>query len=448
MPAYNRLARATMIALVVLPGSAWAGDFVYSVFGSVEHSDNIALSTDNPQSTNVFVPGVNFAYRQIGSTLQANVLGTVEYLDYSNKNFDSQVLGTLGAQANWTVIPQRLDFTIEDDAGVQPVDSLASNSPDNQQQTNVISLGPVLHFQFNEATRGQAELKYLNSYASKVDDFDSSRGLGAFRVIRDVNPTTQVSLNVEVQRVDLKNNDTSPDYTRDEFYAHYVHTLRDFDVDASLGWAYIDFKHAPSASKPMANVTLGWRASVDNSFSLTGRYEYSDAAQDMLLQPGQTIVDSMANVSANPLELINDPTRGGINTGNLVVDSDIYLDQSLEATYSYRGDRLSVTVQPLYRKLSYLNDTTFNQKEKSGAVSIEYRLQPTYYLTAFGNYQHLDYTNIDRTDKTTRFGLALSHEFTKHWSWRAAYARQIRNSTAVQQSYHENEILFSVVYQR
>lgn len=448
MPAYNRLARATMIALVVVPGAAWAGDFAYSVFGSVEHSDNIALSTDNPQSTEVYAPGVNFAYRQLGSTVQANVIGTVEYLDYSNKNFDSQVLGTLGAQANWSIIPQRLDFTVEDDAGVQPVDTLASNAPDNVQQTNVISLGPVLRFQFNEATRGQAELKYLNSYASKVDDFDSSRGLGAFRVIRDVSPTTQVSLNLESQRVDLKNNDAGPDYTRNEFYAHYVHTLRDFDVDASLGWAYIDFTHAPSASKPMANVTVGWRASVDNSFSLTGRYEYSDAAQDMLLQPGQTIVDSMTNTPSNPLDLINDPTRGGINTGTMVVDSEVYLDQSLEATYSYRGDRLSVTVQPLYRKLSYLNDTTFNQKEKSGALSVEYKLQPTYFLTAFANYQHLDYTNIDRTDKTTRFGLAISHEFTKHWSWRAAYSRQIRNSTAALQSYHENEILVSLVYQR
>ena len=113
------------------------------------------------------------------------MVGTVEYLDYSNKNFDSQLLGTLSAQANWSVIPQRLDFSIEDDAGVQPVDTLASNSPNNEQQTNVLSLGPILHFQFNGSTRGQAELKYLNSYASKVDDFDSSRGLGAFRVIRD-----------------------------------------------------------------------------------------------------------------------------------------------------------------------------------------------------------------------------------------------------------------------
>lgn len=448
MPAYNRLARATMLALVAIPGCSWAGDFAYSVFASVEHSDNIALSTDNPASTNVFVPGVNFAYRQLGSTLQANVVGTAEYLDYSNRQFDSQTLGTLSAQVNWSAIPQRLDFTVEDDAGVQPVDTLASNSPNNTQQTNVLSLGPVLHFNFSEATRGQAELKYLNSYASKVDDFDSSRGLGALRVIRDVSPTTQVSLNVESQRVNLKNNDAGPDYTRNELYGHYVHTLRNFDVDALLGWGYVDFNHAPSASKPMARVVLGWRPSVVNSFSLTGVYEFSDAAQDMLLQPGQTIVDQMTNTPSNPLDLISDPTRGGINTGTMVVDSEVYLDRSVEGTYSYRGDRLSITVAPLYRKLSYLNDPTFNQKEKTGAFSIEYRLRPTLYITGFGDYQHLDYTSIVRTDKTARFGAALSHEFTQHWSWRVSYQRQIRNSTAAAQSYHENEVMFSVVYRR
>jgi hypothetical protein len=448
MPAYNRLARATMLALVVVPGCSWASEFVYSIFGSVEHSDNIALSTDNPQSSNVIIPGVNFAYRELGSTIQANVVGTAEYLDYTNKSFDSQALGTLSAQANWTAIPQRLDFAVEDDAGVQPVDTLASNAPDNMQQTNVLSLGPILHFNFNAATRGQVELKYVNSYASKVDDFDSSRGLGAFRIIRDVSPTTQVSLNVESQRVDLKNNDAeTPDYTRNDIYGHYVHTLRDFDVDALLGYEQVDFTRGPTDSKPMARVVLGWRPSIANSFSLTGVYEYSDAAQDMLLQPGQTIVDSMTNVPTNPLDLINDPNRG-INTGSVVVDSEVYLDQSVQGSYSYHTDRLSVTVSPLYRKLSYLIDPTFNQKEKSGVFSVEYKLRPTLILSGFGDFEHIDYTSITRTDKTSRFGASLSHEFTQHWSWRASYQRQIRNSTAAQQSYHENEVLFSVVYTR
>ncbi|PXV61449.1 uncharacterized protein, PEP-CTERM system associated [Dyella jiangningensis] len=447
MPAYNRLARATMLALVVVPGCSWAGDFAYSLFTSVEHSDNIALSTDNPVSSSVITPGINFAYRQLGSTIQANVVGTAEYLAYSSSQFDNQTLGTLSAQVNWSAIPQRLDFSVEDDAGVQPVDTLASNAPNNLQQTNVLSLGPILHFDFNAATRGQVELKYVNSYASKVDDFDSSRGLGAFRVIRDVSPTTQVSLNLESQRVDLKTATAGPNYTRDEIYAHYVHTLRYFDVDALLGWNYVDFNHAPSASKPMARFTLGWRPSTRNSFTLTGIYEFSDAAQDMLLQPGQTIVDSMTNVSSNPLDLINDPNRG-LNTGTVVVDSTVYLDKSVQGTYSYRGDRLSITVAPVYRKLDYLNTPTFNQKEKSADIAVDYKLRPTLTLTGFADYQHIDYTALNRTDKTTRFGVAISHEFTQHWSWRAGYTRQLRASTAALQSYHENEFIVGVVYRR
>lgn len=447
MPALNKLARATTLLLAAVPGASWAGTFGYSLFTSVEHSDNIGLSTSNPVRTNVIIPGANFAYQQIGSTVQANVVGTIEYFDYTTSQFDNQTLGTLNAQANWSVMPQRLDFTVEDDAGVQPVNTLASNAPNNRQQTNVLSIGPVLHFDFNAATRGQAELKYLNSYASKVDDFDSSRAIGAFRVIRDVSPTTQASLNVESQVVNFRTNATGPDYTRNELYGHYVHTLRNFDVDALLGWAYIDFNHAPSASKPMARFTLGWRPAVDHSVSLSGVYEYSDAAQDMLLQPGQRIVDSMTNVPTNPLDLINDPNRG-INTGSVVVDSQVYLDRSVLATYSYRGDRLSVTVAPVYRKLNYLNDATFDQIERSGAISVDYRLRPTLLASFFANADHYKYTSIDRTDKTYRYGVALSHQFAQHWSWRLAYAREIRRSTVVDQSYHENEFLASVVYHR
>ncbi len=447
MPAFSKLARATMLALVAVPGISFAGTFGYALFGSFEHSDNIALTTSNPTSTNIITPGVNFAYQELGSSVQANVIGTLEYLDYTNSQYDSQTRTTLTAQANWSIMPQRLDFTIEDDAGIQPVDTLASNSPNNLQQTNVLALGPVFRFHFNEATRGEAEVKYFNSYASKVDDFDSSRGLGAFRVIRDVSPTTQVSLNAESQRVDFRNNNAGSDYTRNSLYGHYVHTLRNFDVDALLGWTYIDFSSEPSASKPMARVTLGWRPSIDNSFSVTGVYEYSDAAQDMLLQPGQQIVDSMTNVPSNPLDLINDPTRG-INTGSMVIDSQVYLDRSVEATYSYHVDRMSLTIAPLYRKLSYLNDPTFDQTERGGAFSLDYKLRPTLFLTAFLNADHIEYHTIDRTDKDYRFGAALSHQFTQQWSWRASYTRQIRNSNVANQSYHENEFMLAVVYRR
>jgi len=456
MPASITLARAMTLALVVVPGAVWAAQFNYSIFGTVEHSDNITLSDSRPISQNVFIPGVNFSYLQQGSTLQANVNGTLQYTDYFGHQFSNQTQTQLAAQANWTVLPKRLDFTVEDYAGVEPVDSLASNAPDNRQQTNVLSLGPTLHLQFGNVMRAQVELHYLNSYASKVKDFNSSRGMAAFRLYRDLNPTDTLSLNLESQRVKFDHSEATitlggvnniiatPDYTRNEAYGRYTSALMHFNADVLLGWSRIDFTHARSDSKPMARITLGWQFTPHHTLSVTGAYQFSDAAQDMFLQPGQSIVNI---TNENPTDVIYNP-GGGISTGNLVIDSEVYLEKILQATYTYHTERFQLSVAPTYDKLSYLNSATFNQSTRGGTINADYRLRPNTTLTAFVNAEKLTYTSLERTDKTYRYGLDLGHQWTPHWSWHVSYIRQVRNSSALAQSYHENEVFFSVVFRR
>jgi hypothetical protein len=456
MPASITLARAGALALVVVPGAVWASQFDYSIYGSLEHSDNITLSDSNPISQNVFSPGINFSYAQQGSIFQANVTGTLQYNDYLGHQFSDQTQTELAAQANWTVLPKRLDFTVEDYAGVEPVDSLASNAPNNQQQTNVLSLGPTLHLQFGDIMRAQIELRYLNSYASKVQDFNSSRGMAAFRLYRDLNPTDTLSLNVESQRVKFNNSaanelfdgtdDTvaTPNYTRNEVYGEYASTLVHFDADVLLGWSKIDFDRAPGDSKPMARATLGWQFTPRNTLSVTGAYEFSDAAQDMALQPGQSIVNAL---SENPTDFINNP-GGGISTGSLVIDSQVYLEKSLQATYTYHTERLQLSISPTYDKLAYLNGSTFDQSTRGGTVSLDYHLRPRTTLTGFVNVERQTYESLSRTDTTYRYGADLGHQWTPHWSWHVSYIRQLRSSTAIAQSYHENEVFFSVVFKR
>jgi Putative beta-barrel porin 2 len=456
MPASITLARAVAFALAVAPGALWASQFDYSIYASIEHSDNITLSDSNPISQNVFSPGISFSYAQQGSIFQTNVTGTLQYNDFLGHQFSDQTQTELAAQANWTVLPKRLDFTVEDYAGVEPVDSLASNAPGNQQQTNVLSLGPILHLQFGDVMRAQLELHYLNSYASKVQDFNSSRGMAAFRLYRDLSPTDTLSLNVESQRVKFNDsfanelvdgaNDTiaTPNYTRNQIYAEYASTLVHFDTNVQLGWSKIDFDQAPGDSKPMARATLGWQFTPSNSLSVTGAYEFSDAAQDMFLQPGQSIVNTL---SENPTDFINNP-GGGISTGSLVVDSEVYLERSLELTYTYHTERLQLSVAPMYDKLTYLNDPTFDQSTRGGIASLDYHLRPRTTLTGFISAERETYESLTRTDNTYRYGADLGHQWTQHWSWHVSYIRQLRNSTAIAQSYHENEVYFSVVFRR
>jgi hypothetical protein len=337
---------------------------------------------------------------------------------------------------------------------VGPVDSLASNAPGNQQQINVLSVGPTFHFQFADALRGQVELRYINSYASKVDDFNSSRGLAALRLYHDISPTDQISLNVESQRVVLDNNpavdDTtgSANYNRNEIFARYIRRLAKFSIDAEAGWTTINFARLPDQSSPMGRITLTWLPTLRSTFDLEGAYQYSDAAQDTLSPPGQPLGQGLVGQGLG--QGLGQPifNAGGIAVGDTAIDSQTYLERVLQATYSFHTERWSMSASPMYDKLNYINGPALNQTGRGGTFMVAYRLRPTVTVSTFASAQRLTYENLDRTDKTYQYGVDLTKQWTPHWSSRVSFTRQSRQSDAPGQSYHESEIYFGVVYKR
>ncbi|MGE7136571.1 outer membrane beta-barrel protein [Luteibacter sp. NPDC031894] len=453
MPALSRLTCAIVVGLAAAPSMVLAGTLNYTLYGGIEHSNNIALSSDNPVSENVLTPGGTFNFTQMGSTFQANVAGTVEYRKYLQNHFDSQLQTQIAGQGNWTVVQDRLDFSVEDYAGVQPVDQLASDSPDNQQQTNVLVVGPTLRMRFGEAARGQFELRYINSYASKVDEFDSSRGLAAFRVFRDLSPTDTLSGNVEFQRVDFDNQPEDANYDRKEAFVRYTSNLAHFDADVMAGGSRLEFDSGRKASAPLVRMRIGWDPTPRNAFTVTGAYQYADAAQDIITTPGSF----GAGIASDQAEAI-DPFAAsgglgtgigsGISTGSSVIGSQVYKERRLDATWNWRGERLTLTVSPSFNKLRYLDDPTFDQNDRGVSVGIGYRLRPTVTLSAFGTLDKLTYQSLDRKDTTVRLGLSLTKQWNPHWSGQVSLLRDRRSSNAAGQDYRATSFFVGVVYRR
>lgn len=470
MPASSKLSCAVALALAVVAGTASAAQFDYSLFAGINHSDNIDLTQNNTISESVLIPGFNFTYSQLGSTLQTNVAGTLEYYDYLGNGFNNQTFVQLTGKANWTVLPQRLDFAVQDFAGVQPLSTLASDAPNNLQQTNVLALGPILHFRLSNTLRGEAELDYINSYASKTKEFNSSRGQGVLRFLKDLGPTDVLSVNLESQRVnfydtgspppeingvpDIDLTTNIPNYTRNEVFARYVRTLAHFNLDVSLGWSQIDFSGAPSASTPLARATLSWQPTPRSNLAITASHQYSDAAQDIMMQPGQIIAGAGAQLDNNTIGTVGltgpqgQTSPGGINTGDLVIDPEVYLDQSLGADYTFTTDRWTLSAAPLYSRLSYLNDPTFNQTDRGVSAGVSYRVTALVSVSVFGDGERYTYHSLDRRDDTSDYGVSLTDRRTPHWSWQVSLTHRQRDSTASGQSYSENEIYFGVVFKR
>lgn len=430
----NSLARAFAAATLVLSAAASASQFEYSLYGGVTQSDNINLASTHPDSQSVLTPGVNFTYDEQGADLTAHAHGNLEYRSYPGGTYKNQSALELASQALWVLSPERLDLAVQDYAGVQPLDSRASDAPNNRQQTNVFTIGPVLHFRLGGTLRGQAELRYIDSYASKTNDFNSRRGQAALHVLKDLSPTDHLSINVDTQHVDFYRDPAALNYNRQDVFAGYASKLARFDVNLALGSSRIDYRQAGvrSRTSPLARIDLDWRVTPQSTIAFSGSRQYSDAAGDLMLRPGGVTL-------GNPY---------GIGTGEAVVSPQVFLERYAELSYSYRGERFDLQAAPYYQKLSYMEDPSFDQTNRGGRLALGWRMRPTLTLSVFAQGEELRYEASARRDRTVISGIGVTGQRTSHWSWRALLQHQHRTSNVSGQGFSENEIYVGLVYKR
>ncbi len=437
------LASGIALVLALAPLAGTATELNYTLYTGLERSDNIQLVSTNPISQTSLIPGFNFSLVQQGATVQASVLGDMQYRDYLGSRFTSQTQTSLAGTVNWTMLPQRLDLTVDDYASVQPVDYLASDAPSNQQQTNVLSIGPTLHFGVGAGFVGQAELRYLNSYAQKTQSFNSQRGLAALRLVRQLNPTDQISFNAEQRRVVFNNRDQgNADYDSTELYSRYVSKLARLDIDAALGWSRIAFGQPARGNEtsPLARLSLTWHATDRSAFGVAGSRQYSDAAEGLMqpITPGDTILTGGINGGIN----------GDSNTGSITVNSEVYLERRAEVNYSYRTARLLFTLAPRYSRLTYSETPAFNQTAREFRTGLDYNLSPTIILSGYFEKESRSYQTQNRKDHSTGYVASLTRQVNSHWSWRANFSRRWRTSNIPGQGFNENRVYLGVSYTR
>jgi hypothetical protein len=431
-----------MAVALAVSMQAQATRFDYQIGVGIEHNDNITLSEDDPVSENVLRPSLGFRLTEDGSTVQAYVDGILEYHDYLDGRYDNEVRGQLTGRMNWNVLPERLDLVVEDVLGVQPLNTLAANTPSNLQQTNVLSIGPTLRFRLGSATRGLAEFRYIDSQAQKTDFFDSRRFAGTLRLIWDRDATSKISANAQAEHIDFANED-SPSYNRYSAYARYARTLRIFDFGADLGYTQLKGSEPiGSHGKPLARANLGWHPDQVSSFTLSAAHQYTDAASSMI-----------ETADARVIPAAGAPIPTGIVTGGAVVSSSPYLENRIALSYAWQGVSTSFGVTPFYHQSSYLvpanaDSTDLDQSGRGANLFANWLLRPRWNLGAFATFEDIDYRSLDRSDRNWLCGVFLLNQWTRHWSWRAELSRNQRDSSAAGQSNEQNIIYLSMAYTR
>ena len=424
--------RASVIAgaiVATLPCSALAARVDYNVDLGVEWNDNVALSTLDPIDQRYLRSGLGFTLTETNSMLQASVDGRIEYRNYKDDIFSDTVDGTLSGRVNWIIIPQRLFFLAENNLSVQPVDALVPDAPGNRQQVNVFSMGPTLLVNFSPSLQGQGELRYVNSDAEITDEFNSQRMALALRTIKELSPTSRISLNMQAQRVDFDDDIVARDYNRYDLFGRYSRTLAQFELGTDLGYSRIDFRDSGSRSEPLIRVDATWNPNPNHSFGIAASSQFSDTATDALssIQADATLPESVL-------------------TGDAVVNASPYEVRTLDLNYAYTSTRTTFSLAPYLQNRDYVDSDEFDQESQGVRADLNWLVRRSLSVGAYATRESIDYTQLNRTDDTTRLGAVLSYQWAPRWSAALQWERYRRNSTAIGEAVSQSIVYLSISY--
>jgi hypothetical protein len=442
---YVGLAKASLcLALMgAMPGHLNAFDVDYEVGVAAQHSDNIALRDRDEISDTVVSPRLWFAAEQAGSRVQVSAQGNVGYHHYVDGTFDDQVRGSFTGRLNWSVIPQRLDFVVQDYLSLQPVNQFAAFSPANEQQVNVFMAGPTLYARFGDATRGQLDLRYIDSYAEEDEGFDSSRYNAVARVVREVSATTSVSANLEATDVDFDLPGRASDYKRYDGYATLEMDRPRLDVRADFGYSRLELAQSavPGASLeesyPLARLNLDWRLSPRSSIGATVRHQLTDAAEYLINTRDIDFGLDRRNVNFNEFRIPDS-----------VIEPNVFRERLIRARYSYNGERLDLRVAPFHRRMRYVEGLVEDQERRGIVANLDFRLRPRTTVSVYAVNSEREFQVTGREDKDWIGGVGLSHRFTRKWTGRVDLEHRTRESTEFGRSYDENAVMVSLSYRR
>lgn len=391
----------------------------YVLAFGVEYNDNINLSETNPAEETILRPSIAFSIDRTGSTVQADLVGTLEHQTYLEHSYDNNFRGHLTGTVNWVMVPNRLTWSFADALGVHPINQLAVDAPANRQQTNVFATGPTLFFRLGSTARGQAEMRYTTSHAEETAGFDSQRVGMALRGIKDLSNTSSVSLNLQAQRVrfddsgELPPTTPNPDYDRYDAYLGYTRTLNQFDLALSAGYSWLRFDQRENEDDagPLFDVLLGWRPTAQSSFTLDLGYRFTDAAAAML----------------GAGALTGEPTTD-ITTGDATVGGETFLERRIELGYHYEATRWSFTIAPHYRDLDYVAEPALDREGIGLRTSIGWALRPRLNLRLHASGEQFDYPTTGASVDHRRFGVTLDYRMTRNWSWHVNARHHQRSS--------------------
>lgn len=428
----TRSASPTLLAVAILAATPFQADAVridYTAGIGVEYDDNVLMSPTDPEESTALRAGFGFVATEDSSRIRANVGGRLEYWDYLDGPQSDAFEASLAGRLDWLLIPETLSFTVEDSMEMRPIDRFAPDTADNRQRVNVLALGPNLDFGRTRPIRGRLELRWIDTRAEEADDLESQRISAALHAIRDIDPTTRLSLSLRGQDVDFEHDLAARDHRRYDAYLSYDRRQARVGYGLMAGYTWVDYDDGASTSHPLLRANVDWSLSARTTLSLVAAHQLTDSSDSAL--------SGISEVSGIPDRPSATP---------LSADPSLYEEDRVDLSWAYRDERFALSVGPYYERIDYIDAGSFDETRRGVMARASYRVAPSWGLHAFADIARSEFDNTGLRTDDNRYGAGVEKTWSRHWSTSLDYVHYQRKDDGLIGDSRQNTWYLTVTY--
>jgi len=397
----------------------------YTELGA-ELSDNIARTPTNEIDETVGIGRLGLDIETKRPRLAADIAADLEYRDYLDRDFSSEIAGGLDGVVDYAFIPERFSWVIEDNYGQIAKNRQVADRPDNREQMNYLSTGPEITIPLGARTHFEISGRYTDTYLEDSIQ-DNNAVLGNVALVRAFSEQTSLSLNAGVSRTEFDDPLSFPDYdTRQASLELSVNAPR---TQLVLEGGYLEYEQdgAPDTS----DYTL---ARIELTRQIGARSQLRLVAGTAPASTGESFRRDQQVMG------IGDGPEAAQAASDIFKSDDVYL------TWSTEWERTSLSIITSARREVHEEFTELDRKQVRGGLAMTRDVSRSLSFDLFGNY-----LKEERTENGFKFdewsaGGSLLWDFAPRFSLQLRLDHFSGSSDDGTRDYDENRAYLGIRY--
>ncbi len=408
-------------AALSFSGAAAFADIDYSVEAGVGHSDNLTrVATDEVDET-IATAGLDLTWEETRRRLDADVTINLDYFDYLDDTYESEVVGTADANLNFGLIPQRLTWVVRDSFGQALGDPFAPVTPDNRENVNYFTTGPNLSLNVGQTGRLRLFALYSNTdYERSL--LDGERKSAGLVFARSPSEASEIALNVLTERIEFDDVPASQ-YDRHSAFLSLERTGGRIDLSTELGYTVVKPTTGAEFDGPLVRITATREVSTASTLSMTLGTQLTDSSDALRGSIAGTGGGAIQTAAADPFE-----------------------NKFASLSWNFARRRTVIALGASLVQDRYETQTLFDRTSLNWDASIERKISPRLSAGLQASLINDEFDTTNMSADELRLGATLTWQMARTLGLRFAFDRYDRDSTDSAGQYVENRVFLRLVF--